>query len=249
MLQRAAVYRLERDPGAQLPLHEVTAALEHAVAEDDVSEITARLRAELERVVLRHQPAAPHRHVLGGARDPEGEAGLEHDGVVARLDRAVGDADVPAAVGVDPVGMAVLDGHGANIHFVAAQQADRVVAGIGHRDAVDPDPPALPEGDGLGALARAPIAVDAPGPDDGDALEPASLEEREREVARLAIGERLVAVVFRRVERAVVRARDEDGVALEPERHAAAQPKSPRRVLAGRHDNDAARAPASSIAA
>jgi hypothetical protein len=239
VLERAPVHRLQRDSRAQLALHEVTTALEHAVTEEDVPEIAARLRAELERVVLGHEPAPLDRHPLGGARGAEGEARLEHDGVIARLHRAVGDVHVAAAIGVDPVGVAVLDAHRVDVHIVAAEEADRVVPGVGHGDPVDPDPAALAERDRLRAFPRAAIAVDAAGPHDGDILEPPSLQEREREVARFPVGEGLVGVLFRGVEVLVVAARHEDRVPLQSKRDPAAQTQRPGPIRAGGNDHGA----------
>src|SRR5262249_61469914 len=95
-----------------------------AIPEHDVLEVAARLGADLESVADIDQRAIGHDHVARGAPNAERETRLEHDGVVPRLHPAPADSHVAAAVGVDPVRVAVLDPHALDVARTAAEPAD-----------------------------------------------------------------------------------------------------------------------------
>src|SRR5207247_6863640 len=108
-VDRPAVDRLEReaaalggDPGGGVRRH---GSVELAIGNDYQPEIACALAEELEAVRRAAHPAVRHQHVLGAADMPEREARLQAEGVVARLDVAVRDADAAAAVRVDAVGV------------------------------------------------------------------------------------------------------------------------------------------------
>ena len=103
------------------------------------------------------QAAVRHRDVLAGLGRAEPIHGIEDQGVVARLDGAVGDADVLAAVGVDAVGPdAVLearpDGDAVDDQAFALDRVHGPGRGIQEGDAGDADVRAADEEDQLAVL-------------------------------------------------------------------------------------------------
>src|SRR5262249_35717952 len=150
----------------------MTLAHDGAIADRDVPEVPGRFCPELDRVVPRGEVTADHAHVLRRAASAQRQARLEAERVVTRLDVAVRDAHIPAAIRIDAIRVAVQHRHALDIDVLAAEEAHVVVAGVGDRQAADLDALAFPEPDRLRALALPAIAVDRAGADDADLLHP-----------------------------------------------------------------------------
>ncbi len=136
--------------------------VEDAVADGDVAKAAVGLRADLDaagnpvlvgrQLLGAAQRAVQHRaevvaadlaaadlHPLGGARDAQGQRALQHDGVViGRVDLAVSDAHVVAAVDIDAVAVGV-DGQAGDRQVVAAGGQHGEMTAAKHREAVQRD--------------------------------------------------------------------------------------------------------------
>jgi hypothetical protein len=186
-----------------------------AIADGDVPEISCRLGPQLDRVVKRREMTPRHAHVLGRAVSAEREARLQAERVVARFDVTPRDAYVLTAVRIDAIRVSVQDRQVLDVDALAAEKRHGVVAGVGDGEIADVDLLAALQGNRLRAFALPPIAVDPPGPDEPDLLHVTALDEGEAVIRRLAVCERVVAELLRRVEVPVFWARDQDRARIE----------------------------------
>ncbi len=242
-LEAASIHRRERNAGAQVALPRMRLPDDGAVPEHDVPEVAGGFGAQLERIVNGGEMAVGHRHVLRRAANPEGEARLEHDRVVPRLDAAVADPDVPAAVRIDPVRVSVQDGDTGDVHVVAAEEADVVVRRVGDGEVTNPDVTAPLEGDRLGAPSARAVPIDPTWTQDAHPGQVASLEQGEAEVRGFPIREGVVAERLDRIEIRVVLAGDQDRASVETEGDATAEAERAGTVLPGREGHRSPRWP------
>jgi hypothetical protein len=65
-----------------------------AIVNGDILEVPAALRSEFHAVRGAAQDAIRDRYMFCGFSGPKGKARFETDGVIARFDRAIGDANM-----------------------------------------------------------------------------------------------------------------------------------------------------------
>ena len=79
------------------------------------------LGAQLEGVRRGPQIAVGDGDILRGPAFAQRKASLGHNGVVISFDMAVGDADLPATIRINAVGIAVQDGHPIDIDVIRTE--------------------------------------------------------------------------------------------------------------------------------
>src|SRR4029453_6400162 len=241
VLQRAAVDHLERDAGAQVTLPRVRPADDRAMAEDDILEVAGRFGTELESIVNGGEMAVGHPHVLRGATSAQGEARLEDDRVVPRLDVAGVDPDIAAAVGIDPVGVSIPNGDALNIDAIAAEETDVVVWRIDDGQLMNRGVPTSFQSDRLGTSASRPVPVDSPWPENAEANQVAALEKGKAEVRGLRVRMRVMVEALDRIEIRRLLAGDQHRARPKAHGDVAPQMERAREIIAGRKEHGSAR--------
>src|SRR5882672_6119490 len=243
VLEAAPIHRSERDTGAQVALPRVRPPGDGAIAEDNVLEMAGRFGAEFESIVNGGEMAVGHLHVLRRAADAKGEARLEYNRVVLRLDQAVANAHILAAVRIYPIGVSVPDGDAQDIHAVAAKETDVVVRRVGDGQVMNPDIPTPFQGDRLGAFTSRPVTIDLPWPENAEIGQVVPLEKGEAEVAGFRVRKRVIAEAFDRIEIRVILAGDQGRAGVESQGDVTAEVKGAGEVLAGRKGDCSPRLP------
>ena len=125
---RGAVHHFERDAGSGVGILPLAWLGKHgAIADGDVLEVAAGFRAQLEAIAGGGKDAVGDREVFRRTAPTERKAGLGHNRVVEGLDETVGDADVPATVGIYAIAVAIEDRHALDVDVLASKQTEVVV--------------------------------------------------------------------------------------------------------------------------
>jgi hypothetical protein len=152
-------------------------------------------------------------------------------GIVRRLDAAIPDPNILAAVRIDAIGVSVQNGDAPDVHDVAAQEADVVVRRVDDGQVANNDIATPRQRDRLGTASARPVAVDLARAENADLRQVESLQERKAEVTGFGIRERLVAKLFDRIEIRVVGADDQGGAGIEAQGEATSQVQAAQEIV------------------
>src|SRR5690242_19342755 len=113
-----------------MPRPEFGVAVNAAIAEENIFEPAAAFSAELKRAATGRQHAIRDGEVFGWTKIAQRRAGFGDNRVIPGFHKAIGDANVAAAIWIDAVAVPVPNRDAKDVHKIAAEETDIVIGRI-----------------------------------------------------------------------------------------------------------------------